>query len=61
MKKERVLNLIKNVLIHEGRVVFVYAHGSFVGGKSFRDIDIGVYDNIFIRTLMISITSLLIP
>lgn len=43
MKKERVLNLIKDLLIREERVVFAYVYGSFTQEKSFRDIDIGIY------------------
>jgi len=43
VKKESVLNLIKDFLIREERVVFAYVYGSFVQEESFRDIDIGIY------------------
>ena len=43
VEKERILNLIKNVLIQDERVVFAYVYGSFINGDSFRDIDVGIY------------------
>jgi predicted nucleotidyltransferase len=43
MEREKVIHLIKAVLVQDGRVVFAYVYGSFVRGESFRDIDIGVH------------------
>ena len=43
MEKEKVFNLITNILNQDQRVVFAYAYGSFIREKSFRDIDIGIY------------------
>lgn len=43
MDKERVLHLIRDVLIRDGRIVIAYAYGSFVKEQSFQDIDIGIY------------------
>jgi predicted nucleotidyltransferase len=43
MKKEIILNLIREVLIKDDRLVFAFAYGSFVTEESFRDIDIGIY------------------
>ncbi|MBI4496255.1 MAG: nucleotidyltransferase domain-containing protein [Deltaproteobacteria bacterium] len=43
MKKEQLLNLMKDVLLREERVLFAYAYGSFLSSESFRDLDIGIY------------------
>jgi predicted nucleotidyltransferase len=43
MEKERVFNLIRNILNQDQMVVFAYAYGSFIKERSFRDIDIGIY------------------
>jgi len=43
IEKEIILNLMKEVLTQERRLVFAYAYGSFVKEESFRDIDIGIY------------------
>lgn len=43
MRKEKIINLIKEVLTKERRIVFAYIYGSFITAKDFRDIDIGIY------------------
>lgn len=43
MEKSIILNLMKEVLTQERRLVFAYAYGSFVKEETFRDIDIGIY------------------
>ena len=43
MKKELLLDLIKEILSADDKVVFAYAYGSFVSEDVFRDIDIGIY------------------
>ncbi len=43
MDKERFLNLLKEVLLKDERVIFAYIYGSFVKEQSFRDIDLGIY------------------
>ena len=43
MKKEIILNILKEVLTRDGRIVFAYVYGSFVKEESFRDIDLGIY------------------
>jgi len=43
MEREVTLKLIQEVCKQDERVVFAYAYGSFTHGKSFRDIDIGIY------------------
>jgi predicted nucleotidyltransferase len=43
MDKMTMLNLLRNTLAQDERVVFAYAYGSFVKEESFRDIDVGIY------------------
>jgi predicted nucleotidyltransferase len=43
MEKEKVFNLITNILNQDQRVFFAYAYGSFIRERSFRDFDIGIY------------------
>ena len=43
MNKEKVLNLLREALSQDERVVFAYIYGSFVKEESFRDIDVGIY------------------
>jgi predicted nucleotidyltransferase len=43
MDKEKVLNLLREILTIDERVIFAYAYGSFVKEQSFRDIDVGIY------------------
>ncbi len=43
MQKERVFEIIRDILSQDERVVFAYVYGSFVAEKSFRDIDVGIY------------------
>ena len=43
MEKQKVFDLIRDVLLQDGRVGFAYVYGSFVSEESFRDIDIGIY------------------
>jgi predicted nucleotidyltransferase len=43
MNREKMLNLLREALRQDERVVFAYAYGSFFKEKSFRDIDIGIY------------------
>ena len=43
MKKEIILNILKEVLTRDGRIVFGYVYGSFGKEEIFRDIDIGIY------------------
>ena len=43
MEKETILNLIKEILGKDNRIVFAYVYGSFVKEESFRDIDLGIY------------------
>ena len=43
MKKEIILNILKEVLTRDGRIVFAYVYGSFVKEESFRNIDLGIY------------------
>lgn len=43
MDREKLIDLVKNTLALDKRIVFAYAYGSFVAEKSYRDIDIGVY------------------
>ena len=45
MNKEKLLNLLKEALLKDERVIFAYIYGSFVKEQSFRDIDIGIYVN----------------
>jgi predicted nucleotidyltransferase len=47
--------IIKKVLSRDERVVFGFAYGSFIGEKSFKDIDLGIYvknspENLFVIT-----------
>ncbi len=41
--KEKLINLIKDVLARDERIVFAYAYGSFVREEPFRDVDIAIY------------------
>jgi predicted nucleotidyltransferase len=41
--KERVFDLLKNVLLKKGEIIFAYLHGSFLDGFLFNDIDIALY------------------
>ena len=43
MNKEKLLNLLREVILKDERVIFAYVYGSFVKEQSFRDIDIGIY------------------
>lgn len=43
MEREKILNVIKKVLLQDGRTIFAYVYGSFARGEPFRDIDIGIY------------------
>jgi predicted nucleotidyltransferase len=43
MNKEKLLNLLKEVILKDERVIFAYVYGSFVKEQSFRDIDLGIY------------------
>ena len=43
MTKPEVLDLIRDVLIREEKLIFAYVYGSFVKEQTFRDIDIGIY------------------
>ena len=43
MEQRVILDLIKEVLTNDDRLVFAYVYGSFVAEKSFRDVDIGIY------------------
>ncbi|NWG01533.1 MAG: nucleotidyltransferase domain-containing protein [Syntrophaceae bacterium] len=43
MEKDRIINLIEDVLNKDDRLVFAYLYGSFVEEEKFRDIDIGIY------------------
>lgn len=43
--KEKILNLIKNIVSKDNRIIFAYVYGSFVKEEKFRDIDIGIYVN----------------
>jgi len=43
MEKDRIINLIEDVLNKDDRLVFAYLYGSFVKEETFRDIDIGIY------------------
>lgn len=43
MKKEIILDFIREVLTKDDRLVFAFTYGSFVTEGSFRDIDIGIY------------------
>ncbi|MGB9628899.1 MAG: nucleotidyltransferase domain-containing protein [Thermodesulfobacteriota bacterium] len=45
MGKEKIINMIKDVLKQDGRIIFAYVFGSFIKEESFRDIDIGIYIN----------------
>lgn len=38
-----MIDLIKEVLTRDDRLVFAYVYGSFVTEKSFRDVDIGIF------------------
>jgi len=40
-----MINLIKDVLNKDDRLVFAYLYGSFVKEDEYRDIDIGIYIN----------------
>lgn len=42
-EKIKVLNAIKNILIHKNEIVLAIIHGGFVNSKVFRDIDIAIY------------------
>lgn len=41
--KEKLINLIRDVLARDERIVFAYAYGSFVREEPFRDVDIAIY------------------
>lgn len=41
--KERIIDLIKDALTRDERVIFAYAYGSFSREESFRDVDIAIY------------------
>ena len=43
MNREKLIDLVKNTLALDKRIVFAYAYGSFILEKSYRDIDIGVF------------------
>jgi predicted nucleotidyltransferase len=43
MEKEKLLKLLKEVLVKDERVIFAYIYGSFVKEQFFRDIDIRIY------------------
>jgi predicted nucleotidyltransferase len=43
MEQTEILDLIKEVLTKDDRLVFAYVYGSFVAEKSFRDVDIAIY------------------
>jgi len=43
MNKEKLFNLLKEVILKDERVIFAYAYGSFVKEETFRDIDLGIY------------------
>lgn len=41
--KEKILELMREVLESERRIVFAYAYGSFLKEEKFRDIDLGIF------------------
>lgn len=43
MDREKLIDLVKNTLALDKRIVFAYAYGSFIREHSYRDIDIGVF------------------
>jgi len=43
MEKEMIIDLIRDILIKDDRLVFAYLYGSFVKEDEYRDIDIGIY------------------
>ena len=43
MEQRVILDLIKEVLTKDDRLVFAYVYGSFATEQSFRDVDIGIY------------------
>ena len=43
MVKGHLLEIIKEILRADGRIVFAYAFGSFTTEETFRDIDIGIF------------------
>jgi|Deesub1362B_J571_1020462.scaffolds.fasta_scaffold00090_60 hypothetical protein len=43
MKRDKIKNLIKQVLEFEKNIEFAYIFGSFIDQERFNDIDIGVY------------------
>ncbi len=43
MDKQKILDLLKETLLQDNRIIFAYVYGSFVNEQSFRDIDVGIY------------------
>ncbi len=41
--REAIIDTLTGLLRADADVVFAYAHGSFVGGDEFRDIDVGLF------------------
>ncbi len=41
--RDKILDRIKKMIINRDEIVFAVVYGSFITGKTFRDIDIGVY------------------
>ena len=42
-ERERVVQTLAAVLVAEPDLEFAWLHGSFLGGGSFRDVDVGVH------------------
>lgn len=42
-RKKKLLDLITDILSKDNKIVFAYAHGSFVKSNRFRDIDIALF------------------
>ena len=43
VERERVVQTLAAVLVAEPDLEFAWLHGSFLGGGSFRDVDVGVH------------------
>jgi predicted nucleotidyltransferase len=53
MDKGHLLQIIKETLRADGRIVFAYAFGSFITEEKFRDIDIGIFVRNFGENLLV--------
>jgi predicted nucleotidyltransferase len=43
LEKDKIINVITNVLLENNNIIFAYIFGSFILKDNFKDIDIGIY------------------